>query len=250
MSQDRPGYSIRRSDRARHARLTVTPEGEALVVLPRRAPLRTAALLVEQHADWLRRHVARARAEQARLAVRAPLEAGRVLMVNGIPHQVVVHADGAADRAASVARTGVSRRLVPSGDGIAAELHVRTGADGDGVASGLEAWLRAEARRIITARVAALAGPIGVRPGPLTIRGQRSRWGSASRSGALSFNWRLVLAPPFVLDAVVVHELAHLRIPGHSPAFWAFVRKHAPRTQESRRWLRSHHRELIAALDG
>jgi hypothetical protein len=113
----------------------------------------------------------------------------------------------------------------------------------------LEAWLRAEARRVLEDRVRDLAPALDVRPSRLTVRGQRSRWGSASRSGALSYSWRLVLAPPFVLDAVVVHELAHLRVPGHSPAFWALVRTHAPRTDESRRWLRDHHRELLAAID-
>jgi predicted metal-dependent hydrolase len=65
----------------------------------------------------------------------------------------------------------------------------------------------------------------------------------------LSFNWRLLLAPPFALDAVVVHELAHLRIRGHGPRFWALVRQHAPRTDEARAWLRAHHAELMAALD-
>jgi predicted metal-dependent hydrolase len=83
----------------------------------------------------------------------------------------------------------------------------------------------------------------------MSVRGQRARWGSASRDGSLSFNWRLLLAPPFVLDAVVVHELAHLRIRGHSRSFWSLVERHAPRTVEARRWLRAHHRELLAALD-
>ena len=81
------------------------------------------------------------------------------------------------------------------------------------------------------------------------MRDQRTRWGSASPSGALSFSWRLVLAPPEVLDAVVVHELAHLRIRGHGRGFWGLVERHAPQTRASRRWLRDHARELRQALD-
>ena len=73
-----PPYRIRRSDRARHARLTVTDEGEAVVVLPRRAPLVVAAALVEAHAGWIERHVSTVRAAQARLDERPPLEEGRV----------------------------------------------------------------------------------------------------------------------------------------------------------------------------
>ncbi len=69
------------------------------------------------------------------------------------------------------------------------------------------------------------------------------------RVGALSFNWRLILAPPAVLDAVVVHELAHLRIRGHSRSFWHLVEHHAPQTSDARRWLRAHAREVRAALE-
>ena len=90
---------------------------------------------------------------------------------------------------------------------------------------------------------------MSVTPGRISIRDQSSRWASASRSGGLSFSWRLILAPPWVLDAVVVHELAHLRIRGHSRAFWALATRHAPRTGEARRWLRDHAREVRAALD-
>ena len=90
---------------------------------------------------------------------------------------------------------------------------------------------------------------MSVEPGRISIRDQSSRWASASASSNLSFSWRLILAPPYVLDAVVVHELAHLRIRGHSRSFWKLVESHAPRTPEARRWLREHSREVRAALD-
>ena len=76
-----------------------------------------------------------------------------------------------------------------------------------------------------------------------------SPWASASANGSLSFSWRLVLAPPFVLDSVVVHELAHLRIRGHTRRFWALVERHAPRTPEARRWLREHAPETGLEID-
>ena len=246
-------YAVRRSARARRARLTVTTEGGIVVVLPQRAPLRAAEQLVQEHADWVRRHVAAARAQQARLDARPDLAAGRVLSVNGIPHEVVIRAS--ADRAR---RGSVRRQLLSDDEGIRGQLLVtpgEPGADDDRagldarIAGLLEGWLRAEARRVLASRVAAMAPQLGVTPGALSVRAQRSRWGSASRNGALSFNWRLLLAPAFVLDAVVVHELAHLRVRGHSAAFWTIARAHAPRTDESRRWLRAHHRELLAALD-
>jgi predicted metal-dependent hydrolase len=113
----------------------------------------------------------------------------------------------------------------------------------------LEAWLRGSARAAVARRVALRARDLGVEPRRLAIRDQRSRWGSASRRGAVSFNWRLVLAPAWVLDYVVVHELAHLRDFSHSARFWSLVRGLVPEADAARGWLRAHDEELRHALD-
>jgi predicted metal-dependent hydrolase len=90
-------------------------------------------------------------------------------------------------------------------------------------------------------------GPeIGVAPARIQIRDQRSRWGSCSTSGTLSFNWRLVLAPFDVLDYVVVHELCHLREPNHSRRFWTLVEDRRPEWRAQRDWLHEHGPELLA----
>jgi predicted metal-dependent hydrolase len=109
--------------------------------------------------------------------------------------------------------------------------------------------LRTLARRVISTNVDARAAEMGVRPVRIEIRDQVSRWASASARGTLSFSWRLVLAPPEVLDAVVVHELAHLRLHGHSRAFWDLAEHYAPATAASRAWLREHAAEMRAALE-
>jgi predicted metal-dependent hydrolase len=229
-------FAVRRSDRARRSRLTISEGGDVIVVLPRRAPRADADRLVTRHAAWIERHVGRVREERARLDLRPPLGAGRALDVDGITLRVWV------DRASTPppARGSVHR----AGE----RLQVSLGTDGRDAAAIVETWLRARARARIVERVAAHADSLAVIPGRITIRDQRSRWASASRNGDLSFSWRLILAPPYVLEAVVVHELAHLRVRGHSGAFWAIVRQHAPRTPEARRWLRDHAREVRAAL--
>ena len=79
----------------------------------------------------------------------------------------------------------------------------------------------------------------------ITIRDQKTRWGSCSARGTLSFNWRLMLAPPAVLDYVVVHELCHLTHMNHSPAFWALVESVCPDYRIHRKWLKEHGQELI-----
>jgi len=117
------------------------------------------------------------------------------------------------------------------------------------VATVLEAWFRDRARAAIDAAIAEHAAPLNVAPAAVTVRDQRSRWGSASRKRRLSFSWRLVLAPPDALETVVIHELAHLRIFGHGPAFWALVASRRPDHFAWRRWLRTHSYELHAALD-
>jgi hypothetical protein len=112
----------------------------------------------------------------------------------------------------------------------------------------LEVWLRSQARTAIAQRVARRAGAMGVRPVAFALRDPRSRWGSASRRGRLSFSWRLVLAPPEALDTVVVHELAHLQVFGHGPRFWSLVESQRPDHRVWRRWLHDHATELHGAL--
>jgi predicted metal-dependent hydrolase len=116
------------------------------------------------------------------------------------------------------------------------------------VAAVLEAWFRTQARSDIEAQIADHAAAIGVEPAAVSLRDPRSRWGSASRAGRLSFSWRLVLAPPEALETVVIHELAHLRVFGHGPRFWAVVAARRPDHVTWRHWLRDHSMELHGAL--
>jgi predicted metal-dependent hydrolase len=101
----------------------------------------------------------------------------------------------------------------------------------------LEAWLRRQARQDIAARLAERAAQMKVMPGRVYIRGQKTKWGGCSRRRNLSFNWRLIMAPPAVLDYIVVHELAHLIEPYHSAKFWLVVKSHCPYFESHKRWL-------------
>ena len=204
-------YVIRRSTRARRTRLTVTEEGEALVVLPMRASEREAADLYNQHRGWVKRQQKRMEEKRIQLAMRPSLAAGRVLQINGEARIVRV-------------RNDLERQA-------------------------LEQRLRREARTILSQRVAVWAWQMGVSPTGIQIRDQRSRWGSASRNGTLSFSWRLILCPPEVMDYVVVHELAHLRWGGHGRRFWGLVERHYGDHSEARKWLRDHNDEVREALD-
>ena len=107
-----------------------------------------------------------------------------------------------------------------------------------------------EARRLARGRIAAVAAReaarLGVAYERIAIRDQRTRWGSCSSRGTLSFSWRLILAPAEVLEYVVVHELCHVREPNHSPRFWALLESARPSFRTEKAWLRRHGWELLA----
>ena len=109
-----------------------------------------------------------------------------------------------------------------------------------------ESEARSAVRELVGMLIEEEAPVLGVEPKRVQIRDQRSRWGSCSTRGTLSFNWRLVLAPLEVLDYVVVHELCHLREPNHSRRFWKLVEARRPAWRLQRDWLHEHGPELLA----
>lgn len=211
-------YAVRRSTRARRVRVTVALEGTVEVVLPARAPARAAAHAVRELTPWIERQRSRAAATRATVAAR-----GASLPYLGATLRLVPEPG----------RSRVHRRndalLVPAADPGAA----------------LERFYRRSARAEVLPRLEAACAVLGRPHAGLTIRGQRTRWASCAASGAMSFNWRLLLAPAAVLDYVVWHEACHLVHRDHSPAFWALVAHHFPGWREQRDWLRRHGATLV-----
>ena len=212
-------YGIRRSDRARRVRVTVDQARGVEVVLPRRASEREAAAAIRELRPWIERRVAEL--ERARETVQARGESVPYL---GRPLRLI----------AQPGRTRAHRR----GD----ELFVPAG---DAQAPALERFYRRAAHAEIAPRLDHACATLGASYSRLTIRSQRTRWASCSRSGAMSFNWRLLLAPEPVLDYVVWHEACHLEVMDHSPRFWRLVARHCPGYREHVRWLRAHGATLV-----
>jgi predicted metal-dependent hydrolase len=132
----------------------------------------------------------------------------------------------AGRRRAHMVRRGAELRVV-----LPPDLEPRTA---------LEAWYRRQARSEVAPRLDAAVARAGRSYSSLQIRGQRSRWASCSTSGAMSFNWRLLLAPAAILDYVVEHEVAHLDVQDHSERFWRLLGSRSPRWREHEAWLRRH----------
>ena len=119
------------------------------------------------------------------------------------------------------------------------ELRVKLGRE-NALPDALEAWYRRQARIEVGPRLDLAVARAGRSYERLQIRGQRTRWASCSTSGAMSFNWRLLLAPAEILDYVVEHEVAHLDVQDHSPRYWRLLGSRCPAWREHEAWLRRH----------
>jgi predicted metal-dependent hydrolase len=213
-------YRIRRSDRASRVRVSVDARGDVEVVLPRRIPASAAPAAIAELRPWIERRLRETGAVRAALAAR-----GSTLPYLGTPLEL--RAQPGRERVHRVGDT----LLVP--------------ADAERAPAAIERWYRRAAGQEIAPRLDAAAQALNASYTRLSIRGQRTRWGSCSARGAMSFNWRLLLAPEPVLDYVVWHEACHLRVMDHSKAFWSLVRRHCPDHEEHRRWLRLHGSTLV-----
>jgi predicted metal-dependent hydrolase len=240
-----PSYVLRRSARSRRLRITIDPEHGLVVTIPlatRRGwarPERVIDDFLSEREPWIRRHLDRQARQRAELSARGGLADGASIRYLGELHRLRVAA------ASSGRRSTVARVVTLVGPELHVGLLARDAERADRV---LAAWFKDQARFAIDATIADHATALGVAPSAVAIRDPRTRWGSASRQGRLMLSWRLVLAPREALETVVIHELAHLRVFGHGPRFWAVVASRRPDHVTWRRWLRAHSLELHGAL--
>lgn len=208
-----------RNLRAKHYRLTLRRDGTPVATIPARGSERQAKAFVEEHATWLRREYAR-HAGRPRMADEWTI--GTEIMWRGEMQEIC--------------------RAV-SGD----RPEVALGADSFRVAElwrdlrpTLEGAFKSRARIELTSRTWELAAETGMDVKRVTIRNQRTRWGSCTEGGVISLNWRLILAPSSVSDYVIYHELMHLREMNHSRRFWLAVAEVCPDYKAAEAWLDKH----------
>jgi predicted metal-dependent hydrolase len=239
---------LRHSPRSRNLRLTIDPRRGLVVTVPVvRRPDRlerldaSVAEFLRTREAWIRRHLDRRERDRDALAVRGGLAHGAAFRFRGDLHRLRIAQSSATQRRSTVRRDGA-----PDGDELVVSLAAR---DRRPVERVLREWLVDRARDAVTREVERHAAALDVEPATIDLRDPRSRWGSAGPTGRLMLSWRLVLAPPEALETVVVHELAHLRIGGHGPNFWALVASRRADHRAWRRWLREHSFELHSALE-
>ena len=242
---------VRRHHSARRLSLRVSQvKREVVLTIPNGFSLAEASKFVGEHMEWVHQRL-------EALPSRVDLIDGARILYRGEPHKIellgptrhqrIAWSEGTRAARAALkelqdaaspsrrARVALPDKLLPK---LCVSGHL------EHAPRRLRDWLVKEAHTELSARVAHHAANLGLKASRVTVRDQTSRWGSCSSSRVLSFSWRLILAPAFVLDYVVAHEVAHLKEMNHGPRFWALVRKTDPRMEEARKWLRKNGAEL------
>jgi len=217
---------VRRHPAARRMTLRVSRSRRAVIVtLPMQCDLHQAGTFLSHHLDWVRRHL-------GALPKPVPFEDGAVIPLRGRMHTLrfLPHAERGEIGSVRCQEESLPRLVVPGSREEAPRY--------------LSQWLVEQARRDLVRRVGFHAANLKLKPKKIAVRDQSSRWGSCSTTGVLSFSWRLVLAPPYILDYVAAHEVAHLAEMNHGPRFWRLVKKMVPRSGEAREWLRTYGMDL------
>lgn len=229
-TEDRPGEFICvgtqrvslwlvRNLRARRYILRLRPDGSARVTIPRGGSVLEARRFVERQQRWLERQL---QAHARRAKTPGEWKIGTEILFRGERVQIEADADG----------QGALLRL-------GREIIRIQGSDSD-LRPAIEKQMRRLAGAELPGRVFEYSALHQLTVGKVVVRNQRSRWGSCSRRGTISLNWRLIQTPPFVRDYIVLHELMHLRVMNHSVRFWTEVERACPEYETAERWLKDH----------
>jgi predicted metal-dependent hydrolase len=215
---------VQRHGRARRYTLRVHAAArEVVVTIPPRGTLREARLFAQKHGAWIATRL-------NRLPQPAPFAPGLTIPLRGEMHRIEHRPRERGTVWVELGDDG-SRAICIAGD----TPHL---------ARRLADFLKREARRELEVASRRAAEQLGVRIKRVSIRDQHSRWGSCSTTGVLSFSWRLIMAPPYVLDYLAAHEVAHLVEMNHSRAFWRVVARIYPNVAPAKAWLDAHGPEL------
>jgi predicted metal-dependent hydrolase len=215
---------LRRHRQARRYTLRIDAASrEVVLTMPPRGLVREAREFAQKHGAWIA-------ARLKRLPQAAPFADGVEVPLRGIPHRIV-HRRGARGSVWIEAGDNGEQLLCVAGD--TPHLNRRVGD-----------FLKRQAARDLDAAARRYAAALGVKIRRISVRDQSSRWGSCSNTGVLSFSWRLILAPPFVLDYLAAHEVAHLVELNHSPRFWRLVTRIYPDYERAKVWLDVHGTDL------
>lgn len=220
-------WSVRYSTRRRTIQLRIVNLQCLEVTAPTGTGMDRLQQVLREKSAWLLRQLQRLETAAAN-STNASLTHGATVLYQGAPHSLLLLADG-----------GKKPQVTRNHGAIAIHLSELVGYDNDpAVYRALKNWFGEQAQIRLLERTRYWASHIGVTPQRIVLRDQKTRWGSCSSCGAISFNWRIIMAPPPVLDYLVIHELCHMLQPNHSPKYWLEVAHWCPDFRNQRNWLR------------
>jgi predicted metal-dependent hydrolase len=215
---------LRRHRRARRYTLRIHPsDREAILTMPPRGTLADAKDFAQRHGAWIA-------ARLGRLPKAEPFAPGTIVPLRGVPHRIV-HRPAQRGTAWTETRDSGERIICVAGDAAFIDRRVHD-------------FLKREVRSDLQKACGLYAAQLGVKVKRISIRDQSSRWGSCTSAGSLSFSWRLILAPPYVLDYLAAHEVAHLVEMNHSARFWRVVGRVCKAVDRAKTWLDTHGNDL------
>lgn len=221
-------YSFKRSHRARRLRMQINEEGKLMIIAPLSISLEKIEHFISGNGEWIEKHIQKAKEKHQKI-IPHRYQTGDVFWLLGEACQLIV-------KTSSKKRSKVQwqkNQLCVSIDKNTAES-----AQGGAVKKSLAIFFKKKADEVIRDRLEYLNEAYGFKYNWVTLRDQKSRWGSCSKKGNLNFNWRLIMAPIEIIDYVVVHELCHLRHLNHSHQFWSMVAESIHDHKARRRWLK------------
>ncbi len=214
-------YQVQRNQRSRNLRLRITPTAQVVVSAPLRTSEQAIARFVQEHLSWVMKN-------QAKIKARKSFIDDNSVMVFGTQYKKIID---------TLEKTLHKQPVYIHGQ----QIHIRPVTQTtSSITRTLETFLKTTAQKYIVPRTQQLAKIMDIRFHSLTLRDQKTRWGSCSSHGGLNFNWRLVQYPTAVIDYVIVHELAHRQEMNHSVKFWAIVAKFDSQYKSHRQWLQKY----------
>jgi len=215
---------VRRHRQARRYTLRIqAATREVILTIPPRGTLKEARDFAQKHGGWIA-------ARLGRLPEAAPFAHGITVPLRGVPHRI--------------AHRRAVRGTVWTENGADGEAVLCVAGDAPHIDRRIGDFLRREARRELEALSTRFAAELGVKVRRVVVRDQSSRWGSCSTTGVLSYSWRLILAPGYVLEYLAAHEVAHLVEMNHSARFWRLVQRLCPTNERAKAWLDVHGTDL------
>ncbi len=214
-------YQLQRHRRSQNIRIKIEANAQVVVVAPHDCPLHFINMFVEKNEDWITRNIAKIQQHSA-LRDTHPNE----VMIFGQIYQKHITFSSSFPIGVHIQEKNMIINPVTNSDSSIQKL--------------IDQFLKNTATKYIVPRTHQLANTMNIHFRDITLKNQKTRWGSCSSQGNLNFNWRLVHSPPEVIDYVIIHELAHRKEMNHSPKFWQIVAQFDPEHMKHRGWLKRH----------